>query len=471
MASKADKEVLAREGNSRADPTDAESGYPSTYRAWYTVAILLIAYIFSFIDRQILSLLVAPVRRELRITDTQMSLLIGFSFALFYSFLGLPFGRLADRINRPRLIATGVFAWSLMTGGCGLVHSYWQLFLLRMGVGIGEASLSPAAYSMISDSFTPAKRSVAFSVYTMGIYVGSGCAFLFGALLLRAFTGRETLDLPIVGPSQPWRVLFLILGLMGIFCSLALLMLRDPSRKDARVFQNRSGKTSVDRIPLRSVIAFLNQNRTTFFCLSFGLAMWAVIAYGSSAWEITFLVRNHHLSASQAGTFYGGAMMVSGSFGVLAAGKIASWLTARGHRDAYVRVAIWAAAAWLVPGTLYPVVPNTTASISLIYLCTFFRGMPTFVILAAILELVPNAMRGQATALYILIATGVGLGIGPTAIALVTDHLFGYDDAVRYSLVIVPLLACLLAGMFFLKGLRSYTASLDYLQVWLKENL
>ena len=463
--------VLAEEGNLGAASTDAGADYPSTYWAWYTVAILLIAYIFSFIDRQILSLLVAPVRRDLGITDTEMSLLIGFSFALFYSFLGLPFGRLADRTNRPLLIATGVFTWSLMTGGCGLVHSYWQLFILRMGVGIGEAALSPAAYSMISDSFPLAKRPTAFGMYTMGIYVGSGCAFLFGALLLQAFTGKAILQLPIVGPTHPWQVLFLILGTAGIICALVLLTLHDPSRKDARVLQSQNGKTSVERIPLRSVVAFLNQNRATFLCLSLGVAMWALIAYGSSAWEITFLVRNHHLSVSQAGMYFGGAMLVSGSLGMLAAGKIASWLTARGHRDAYVRVAIWAAAAWLVPGILYPVVPNTTASIALIYVCTFFRGMPTFVVLAAILELVPNAMRGQATALFILIATSIGLGIGPTAIALVTDHLFGYDAAVRYSLVIVSVLACLLAEVFFLRGLRSYTASLDYLRLWLKENL
>jgi MFS family permease len=358
-----------------------------------------------------------------------------------------------------------------MTGGCGLVHSYWQLFLLRMGVGVGEASLSPAAYSMISDSFPPAKRPMAFSIYTMGIYVGSGCAFLFGALLLRAFTGKEIVQLPILGASQPWQVLFLILGTMGIICALVLLTLYDPSRKDARVFQSQTGKAKVEPIPLSSVIGFFNQNRMTFLWLSLGLAMWAIIAYGSSAWEITFLVRNHHLSASQAGTFYGGAMIVCGTLGVIVAGKTASWLMTRGRRDAYLWVAVCAAAAWLLPGTLYPVVPNTTASIILIYVCTFFRGMPTFVILAAVLDLVPNAMRGQTTALYILVVTLIGLGIGPTAIALVTDHLFGYDAAVRYSLVIVPVLAWLLAEIFFLKGLRSYTASLDYLQHWLKQNV
>jgi len=463
--------VRAEERNRQTTATVVAPDYPSTYWAWYTVAILFIAYILSFIDRQILSLLVAPVRRDLGITDTQMSLLLGLSFALFYSFLGLPLGRLADRTNRPRLIATGVFTWSLMTGGCGLVHSYWQLFLLRMGVGIGEASLSPTAYSMISDSFPAAKRPMAFSIYTMGIYVGSGSAFLFGALLLRAFTGKEIVQLPIVGASQPWQVLFLILGTTGIICTLVLLTLRDPSRKEARVLQSQGGKAKVERVPLRSVFEFLNQNRTTFLCLSLGLAMWAIIAYGSSAWEITFLVRNHHLSASQAGTFYGGALMVCGALGVMAAGKIASSLMACGRRDAYLRVAVWAAIAWLLPGILYPVVPNTTASIILIYVCTFFRGMPTFVILAAVLDLVPNAMRGQATALCILVVTLIGLGIGPTAIALVTDHLFGYDAAVRYSLVIVPVLACLLAEIFFLKGLRSYVTSLDYLQHWLERNV
>src|SRR5580704_2904379 len=168
-------------------PLEGEQAYPSAAWAWYTVAILLCAYIFSFIDRQILNLLVAPVRRDLGITDTQMSLLIGFSFAIFYSVLGLPFGRLADSMSRTRLIIIGMFTLSLITGGCGLIGSYSQLFLLRMGVGIGEATLSPAAYSMISDSFPPEKRSVPFSVYTMATYVGGGVAFLLGGLLLRYF--------------------------------------------------------------------------------------------------------------------------------------------------------------------------------------------------------------------------------------------------------------------------------------------
>ena len=253
----------------REEPTalearrESEPAYPSTAWAWYTVIILLCAYIFSFIDRQILNLLVAPVRRDLNITDTEMSLLIGFSFAVFYSVLGLPFGRLADSVSRPRLIIIGMFTWSLMTGGCGLISSYGQLFMLRMGVGIGEATLSPAAYSMISDSFPPEKRSVPFSVYTMATYVGGGFAFLLGGLLLRYFGARNMFDLPIVGLTRPWQALFLLLGISGIVFILVLLTLRDPSRKGARILSTEKGKPKVESIPLAVVWKYFAENRKT----------------------------------------------------------------------------------------------------------------------------------------------------------------------------------------------------------------
>jgi MFS family permease len=455
----------------REPQQESACSYPSTRWAWYTVAVLLCAYIFSFIDRQILNLLVAPVRRDLGITDTQMSLLIGFSFALFYSVLGLPFGRLADSISRPKLIIAGMFTWSLMTGGCGLVSSYWQLFLLRMGVGIGEATLSPAAYSMISDSFPPAKRSVPFGVYTMATYVGGGFAFLFGGLLLRSFGSREMFRLPFLGAVRPWQTLFLLLGVSGILFVLVLLTLRDPSRKGARVLATVAGKAKVERLPLGAVWNYFAENRTTLLSLIVGMALVALAAYGTSAWGITFLIRNHRMTAAQAGIHFGGAQIVSGSLGMLTAGKLAAWVMNRGHRDAYMRVAALACAGWLVPGILYPLLSHTVAVVALIYIATFFLCMPTCLIPAAIVEVVPNAMRGQATAVYLLIVNLIGLGIGPTAIALVTDHVFGFDAAVRYSLLIVPLAACLLAEVLFLVGLRSYNLSLDRLEIWLKRNL
>jgi len=459
-------EALTRKPQAKSEPS-----YPSAGWAWYTVAILLCAYIFSFIDRQILNLLVAPVRRDLGISDTEMSLLIGFSFAIFYSVLGLPFGRLADCVSRPRLIVAGMLTWSVMTGGCGLVRSYSQLFLLRMGVGIGEATLSPAAYSMISDSFPPAKRSVPFSVYTMATYAGGGFAFLFGGLLLRSFGSREMFQIPLLGHVRPWQALFLLLGISGVLFVLVLLTLRDPSRKGARMLAERRGETRVERIPVRAIWDYFAENRTTLVSLILGMALVALAAYGTSAWAITFLIRNHQMTAAEAGITLGGAQIVSGSLGMLAAGKAVYWLMRRGYRDAYMRVALWSCAGWIVPGILYPLLSHTTAVVVLIYVGTFFLCMPTCLIPAAILEVVPNAMRGQATAVYLLIVNMIGLGIGPTAIALVTDRVFRFDAAVRYSLLIVPVGATLLAGMLFLIGLRSYNSSLDRLALWLKENL
>jgi MFS family permease len=463
--------VIRPEPNIGTAEAQTQRVYPTARWAWYTVVVLLCAYIFSFIDRQILNLLVAPVRRDLAITDTEMSLLIGFSFAIFYSVLGLPFGRLADSVNRPRLIIAGMLVWSLMTGGCGLVSSYGQLFMLRMGVGIGEATLTPAAYSMISDSFPPAKRSVAFSVYTMATYIGGGFAFLFGGLLLRSFGTRETFQLPLFGAVRAWQTLFLLLGVSGIVFVLVLFTLRDPSRKGARVLAQDGSGVKVERLPLGAIWKYFRENRVTLVCLIFGMALVALAAYGSTAWVITFLVRNHHMSASHAGILFGGAQIVGGSLGMIAAGKLASWLMLRGHRDAYMRVAVLSCAGWIVPGVLYPLVSNATASVVLIYIAVFFICMPTCLIPAAILETVPNAMRGQATAVYLLVVNLIGLGLGPTAIALVTDHVFGFDAAVRYSLLIVPLTASLLAGTFFWFGLRSYNSSLGRLEVWLKENV
>jgi len=448
-----------------------EPSYPTPLWAWYTVIVLLCAYIFSFIDRQVLNLLVAPVRRDLAISDTQMSLLIGFSFAIFYSVLGLPFGRLADWVSRPRLIIAGMLTWSLMTGGCGLVSSYGQLFLLRMGVGIGEATLTPAAYSMISDSFPPAKRSMAFSVYTMATYVGGGFAFLFGGLLLRSFGTKEMFELPLLGPVRAWQTLFLILGISGILFVLVLLTLRDPSRKGARVLESGSGSVKIERLPVGVIWNYFAENRRTLVSLILGMSLVALAAYGTSAWAITFLVRNHQMSASHAGILFGGAQIVPGALGMITAGKLVSWLMKRGYRDAYMRVAVMSCAGFIVPGILYPLISNATIVVTLMYVGTFFLCMPTCLIPAAILEAVPNAMRGQATAVYLLIVNLIGLALGPTAIALVTDRVFGFDAAVRYSLLIVTVVACILAAILFAVGLRSYCASLGRLEIWLKENV
>jgi MFS family permease len=272
-------------------PERAEEQYPSASYAWYVVGVLTLVYVFSFIDRQILNLLVRPIRRDLGISDTEMSLLMGFSFAVFYTFFGIPLGRLADTRSRRTIIAVGFAFWSLFTAGCGLAKNFGQMLLMRMGVGVGEAALSPAAYSMITDCFPPRRRATALSVYSMGIYIGSGIAFIIGGLVSKFATQQELWQLPVIGATRPWQVVFFIVGLPGVLLALLMFTLREPARRGAKM--NTAGQTTAPQIPLGEVLAYIRENWRTFLCHNMGFALLSISGYGSSAWVTTMFVRKY----------------------------------------------------------------------------------------------------------------------------------------------------------------------------------
>ena len=216
------------------DPAASSSRIPSASGyAWYTVAVLTVCYTLSFIDRQILSLLVGPIKAEFAVSDTQVGLLGGLAFSLFYTIVSLPAGRLVDRLNRRNIIAAGVFFWSLMTAACSVAMGYPGLFLARMGVGVGEATLAPAAVSMISDTFPNEKLGAAMSLYGVGIYLGSGLALLVGGLVVQLVTQTATLTLPFFGEVASWRATFLVTGIPGLLVALWVLTLREPTRRKA----------------------------------------------------------------------------------------------------------------------------------------------------------------------------------------------------------------------------------------------
>lgn len=229
--------------------------YPRPRYAWYVVGVLMVAYVFSFIDRQILNLLVGPIRRDLGISDTGMSVLMGFSFAVFYTAFGLPLGRIADSRSRRGLIGFGMAFWSLMTAACGLAQRYWQLVLLRIGVGVGEASLSPAAYSLIMDYFPPARRSLAISVYSMAIYLGAGLALLLGGVVIQVTSVAPSVGVPLLGEIRSWQAVMLAVGLPGLLAALLLLTVREPLRR---------GNAGAGAPPVRVVVAYFRANLRTF---------------------------------------------------------------------------------------------------------------------------------------------------------------------------------------------------------------
>lgn len=432
-------------------------GYPSSLSAWTTVIILMIAYVLSFIDRQILNLLVEPIRRDLVISDTQMSLLMGLSFALFYTICGIPLGRLADTRSRRGLIAIGVLFWSAATAACGMTKLYWQFLICRIGVGVGEAALSPAAYSLIADSFPPERRATAISVYSMGVYLGSGIAFLLGGLVIQFASAQGDVVLPVLGEVRPWQLIFLILGAAGVLFTLAMLAVREPARR---------GVGAGVAVPLAEVGRYIRSNRRTVLYHNFGFAGLAFAGYGSAAWIPTFFIRTYGWDAGQVGVIYGSIVAVFGCLGIVFGGRLADWLAKHGRSDANMRVGLYAAVGALPFVLAFPLMGDAFWASVLMAPTVFCLSMPFGVAPAAIQEIMPNAMRGQASALYLFVITLIGLGIGPTAVALVTDFVFADDNALRYSLLIVTALAVLSSIILLYRGLAPYRDSVERLKEW-----
>jgi MFS family permease len=429
---------------------------PATTYAWVVVVILMVAYVFSFIDRQILNLLVGPIRRDLGISDTQMSLLMGFSFAIFYSLLGIPLGRAADSRSRRGLVAAGLVVWSLMTALCGTARHYWQLFLYRVGVGVGEAALSPAAYSMIADYFPPERRATAISVYSAGIFVGSGIAFLLGGLVIHYVSAQGEVMLPLVGRTRPWQVVFYVLGIAGLLFSVVFAFVREPPRQGV--------KAGVVAVPFGEVVAYLWRNRRAVLCHNLGFAMIAFCSYGAAAWIPSFYMRTYGWDAGPVGILYGIVVMVFGTAGVVFGGRLADRWLDRGVMDAALRVGLWSCAVCVVASVAYLTMPDARLATVALVPAVFALAMPFGAAPAAIQELVPPRMRGQTTAIYLFVVNLVGLGIGPTAVALVTDYVFRDDAALRWSLLAVCSAACLLAAALLAAGLRPYRESLARLR-------
>ena len=432
-------------------------GYPSSLSAWTTVIILMIAYVLSFIDRQILNLLVEPIRRDLVISDTQMSLLMGLSFALFYTICGIPLGRLADTRSRRGLIAIGVLFWSAATAACGMAKLYWQFLICRIGVGVGEAALSPAAYSLIADSFPPERRATAISVYSMGVYLGSGIAFLLGGLVIQFASAQGDVMLPVLGEVRPWQLIFLILGAAGVLFTLVMLAVREPARR---------GVGAGVAVPLAEVGRYIRSNRRTVLYHNFGFAGLAFAGYGSAAWIPTFFIRTYGWDAGQVGVIYGSIVAVFGCLGIVFGGRLADWLAKHGRSDANMRVGLYAAIGALPFVLAFPLMGDAFWASVLMAPTVFCLSMPFGVAPAAIQEIMPNAMRGQASALYLFVITLIGLGIGPTAVALVTDFVFADDNALRYSLLIVTALAVLSSIILLYRGLAPYRDSVERLKEW-----
>ena len=433
----------------------AEPPYPSPAYAWYVVVVLMIAYVFAFLDRQILALLVQPIKRDLGINDTEMSLILGLAFAVFYTLLGIPIGRLADRANRRTIIAVGIAVWSVMTAFCGLAKSYGHLFLARVGVGVGEATLQPCATSILSDYFPRGRRGLAYSVYAWGLGIGAGLSFVLGGRLIEAVAQTGTITLPVVGELYPWQTVFLIIGAPGLLVALLMMTIAEPPRRD------RLAPGDGAQIPLREVVAYLRRRRRTYGTLFLGLSVMTIIGNAYIAWLPSLFIRTHGWSIGEVSLWYGLILGFGGPVGVTLGGWLGDRLYRAGIKDGHMKTALYGTLALVPVAVVVPLIPNPNAAMALMIVHAVGSGMPTAAGPASLMMIAPNEMRGQITAVYWFVISMLGLTVGPTSVALLTDLVFADENAVGASLSIVSLAAGGLVTWVLIYNLRHYRGTLE----------
>ncbi|MNQ07045.1 L-galactonate transporter [compost metagenome] len=390
-------------------PTD----WPTPTRAWVTVFVLMAAYALAFVDRQILTLLVEPVRRDLNITDTQFSLLSGLAFTLFYTVMGIPFAWVADRSSRRGLIVFSLMFWSVMTAACGAAGSFATLFLARIGVGVGEAGLSPAAYSMIADSFPQARRARPLGVYAIGSIAGVGMALIIGGAVIQWAISAPPVVVPLLGELKSWQLAFLIVSLPGPILALALLLIREPKRQEKPLAEGETGL---------SLVAFLRRRWKPFTLLSLGYALISVAIAAYLTWTPTFMARSYGWEMGRIGATYGVILLVFCTVGVLLGGWWADHMATRGVKDAVLRVAIAGSVLALPFAVAAPFAPDGVTAMAAVTCLSFGFGLAQGLPAPTLQAIAPNRLRARVMALYLLIGNIVAFTVGPTGVALISDY-------------------------------------------------
>jgi len=429
--------------------------YPTLASANYGLSLLFSAYVLSFLDRQILSLLVGPIRETLQITDSQYGLLMGSSFAIMYAVAGLPLGRLADRFSRRAIIAGSVLFWSLATCAGGLSKSFAQLFASRMGVGAGEAGLAPAAYSLISDSFQPKHFGYAMATYKLGVKMGGGLALLIGGVLYDYYDSLDTLAFPIIGELLPWQATLISVGLPGLLLSLLLLTIPEPTRKGVPT-SARDGAGDAQPFPMRVVLSYLWQRKRMYVNLFLGSSMLAMAGYGNAAWYPEFLTRIYGMSKSDIGLYYGTIMMVGGSLGVMGAAWVAQRMVAGGQTDGFVRTVFYAALIAIPFVVGAPLAGSPALTFLLLGPGMVLSAAYIGVLAASFTLITPNRMRGQVTAIYIFSTSILGMAVGISCVAWFTDFVFTSDELLHYSLATTNAIFYPAAAFLFWRCMPAY---------------
>ena len=429
------------------------TSWPKPIYAWFFTSILLVAYIISFIDRQMINYLVVPIKEDMGLTDFEISFIQGWGFVLAYIIFSIPFGRIVDKVNRVRVLIGGIIIWSVATAACGFSKNSWQLVLSRSGVGAGEAALTPASWSIISDLFPVEKRSFPMSIYLMGPYIGQGLSLLFGAQILRIYNEPVTLFESII--VQPWQIIFLIIAIPGVILGLLMFALKDPVRKEVLVSEKEEGTDSI-----KEVFAYVIKNIGAYMPLLIGSAFIVVLLYGVQSWVPTFLHRIHGWEHTRIGDQYGLVALFAGSLGVVSGPMAEKYLTKLNFNAATIIVCIITAVALTIIGPITFLSLSSDIVLIGIFITSFFITLPLALFATSLQNITPNQYRGVVTGLYVFTVNITGYGLGPMVVAFFTDKVFKSEMAIDLSMAAMFLICGPISFFIFYLGRKPFAKAL-----------
>jgi MFS family permease len=419
--------------------------------AWFIVAVLVCASLISYVDRQIIAIVVGPMKADLGATDSQIGWLYGI-FAVFYAIAGIPLAMLADRRNRMRLISAGVFLWSIATALCGIARTFWQVLFARIGVGVGEAVLTPAANSLIADCFPRERIPFAVSVYQAGSTIGSGIAFVAGGTILGLVQGGGGLELPWIGELAPWQQVFLWCALPGLVISPLFLLLREPMRRGLGGTGPGASRAEVK--------AFYRENRATILYHHLGFLFLSLMGFAFVFWTVSFFSRVHGVEPARAAVIFGWIFLIMASLGSIWTPLLAARIARSGKRDANIVAAMVGGGCAMIAISLVQTMPTAFWAFVMYVPAMFFNSSPFGLAYGSLPVIAPPRMRAVVTSVFMCVVN-LGMLLGPPIAGFFNERVFPQQEGVRWSmLTMVPVFGII--GLTLLQiGRRHYARSLD----------
>jgi len=425
------------------------------------VACLFTFYVFSFIDRTVIAMIIDPIRADLNITDTQVSLLLGLAFALAYSFGGIPVSWLVDRFPRRLILYFSVTFWGLATATCGLAGTFGQLFLARLAVGLGESPLHPSSHSMISDAFPRRHLAKAISVYSMGAVIGSGLALVLGGWAVSSILSLQPFHAPLIGEIKPWQMIFVFIGLPGIPLAFLIFFFKEPER------QGRLSKSDRQTAPWSELFVFLKKRWVLLTCYTVAFGGMQIVNGAFIWWQPAYLSRFYHMSPAEYGLALGLVSAVAGVAGMLFSGWMVDHLYKRGFKDAHMRYYFWAIIV-STPFTLIALLAeNIWIYFGLIWITKLlllnFLGFSS-----ALIQLIsPNELRGRMSAIFVnLVLAFSAAALGPLVPALISDYVLHDEVRLGRALAITIVVFVPLALIALSIGRKALVEAIEEAESW-----